>query len=237
MPPHRPARTWYAQLFDRTRHHSVLKALGTTAFITAFFVAYFWILENPSAEVTVLPLTAVDRAIGFSSLWLAPYLSLWVYVSIPPAFIADRKALNAYGLWVGALCATGLGLFLLWPTAIPPDLFDAQAHPEMHFLQGIDAAGNACPSMHVATALFSGVWMHRLLSEVAAPRWLRLANALWCAAIIYATLAVKQHVFIDVVGGIVLALLFTLPALENHRRRMRALEEEAETAGQQARQP
>lgn len=226
MPTSRPARAWTAQLFDRTRHHALVKAFGTTAFITTFFVAYFWILEHPFNPVTVLPLTAVDRAIGFSSVWLPAYLSLWVYVSIPPALIADRRALDAYGIWVGLLCLSGLGLFLLWPTAIPSDLIDWSAHPEMHFLKGIDAAGNACPSMHVATALFSGLWMHRLLCEVNAPAWARVLNALWCASIIYATLAVKQHVFIDLVGGVVLGLAFAWPALRGHRRRMATLAQE-----------
>ncbi|WP_227815343.1 phosphatase PAP2 family protein [Nitrogeniibacter aestuarii] len=234
MSASRPARAWTAQLFDRTRQHAFIKAFGTTAFITTFFVAYFWILENPFAEVTVLPLTAVDRAIGFSSLWLPAYLSLWVYVSIPPALIADRKALDAYGVWVGLLCVSGLALFVLWPTTIPPDLIDWSASPEMGLLKGIDAAGNACPSMHVATALFSGLWLHRLLCEVSAPAWLRLFNGLWCGSIIYATLAVKQHVFIDVVGGVALGLAFAWPALRGHRKRMRALAQE--TIGQQTRQ-
>jgi len=220
------ARPWYAQLFDRTRRHAPIKAIGTTAFITAFFVAYFWILENPVRAVEVMPLTAVDRAIGFSSLWLPAYLSLWVYVSIPPALIADRRALDAYGIWVGLLCLSGLGLFILWPTSIPPGLVDWSIHPEIGLLKGIDAAGNACPSMHVATAVFSGWWMHRLLSEVDAPAWSRGFNMLWCGAIIYATLAVKQHVFIDVLGGVALAALFVWPSLRSHRQRMRILAEE-----------
>ena len=221
MSPTHDSRPWYAQLFERARSHAFIKAFGTTAFITTFFVAYFWILENPRQSVTVLPLTAVDEAIGFSSLWLPAYLSLWVYVSLPPAVIAHRRALDAYGIWVGLLCLSGLALFLAWPTAIPPDLVDWDRHPEMGFLKGIDAAGNACPSMHVATALFSGLWIHRLLTEVRAPMALCLFNGLWCASIIYATMAVKQHVFIDVVGGVALAALFAWPSLAGHHKRMR----------------
>ena len=30
------------------------------------------------------------------------------------------------------------------------------------FLKSMDASGNACPSLHVATAVFSGIWLHHL---------------------------------------------------------------------------
>jgi len=220
MPTAQPPRAWTAQLRERIFLHAFIKAFGTTAFITTFFVAYFWILENPQQAATVLPLTAVDRLIGFSSTWLPAYLSLWVYVSLPPALIGDRHALDAYGIWVGLLCLSGLALFMAWPTTIPPNMVDWAAHPEMAFLKGIDAAGNACPSMHVATALFSWLWIRRLLAEIGAPRAMQVINALWCAAIIYSTMAVKQHVFIDVVGGAALALIFAVPSLRGHGKRM-----------------
>lgn len=218
-----PTRRWTGQLVDRFRAHAPLKAVGTTAFITTFFVAYFWVLRNPAFAVTVMPLTAIDQAIPFSAAWLPAYLSLWVYVSLPPALIGDRAALDRYGLCVGGLCLLGLGLFLLWPSAIPPGLVDWDAHPGMALLKGIDAAGNACPSMHVATALFSALWLERLLREVGAPSAVRVGNALWCAAIIYSTLAVKQHVFLDALGGVVLGLAVALPSLRWHGQRMRRL--------------
>ncbi|QID19682.1 phosphatase PAP2 family protein [Nitrogeniibacter mangrovi] len=199
-----PAPGWFGRLFARTRRHAPLKAVGTTVYITAFFVAYFWLLENPRVPPTVMPLTALDRAVPFSTVWLPAYLSLWLYVSLPPAFIETRRALVGYGIAIGAVCVLGLGSFVLWPTAVPPHLVDLANTPEMALLQGIDATGNACPSMHVATALFSGLWLHRLLAEVGAPRALRLANLLWGVAIVYSTLAIKQHVAIDMLGGLVL---------------------------------
>jgi membrane-associated phospholipid phosphatase len=214
------AASWLVQARTRVLSHMWLKGIGTTAYITAFFMAYFWMLENPRVSPTVLPLTAVDRAVPLSTGWLPSYLSLWVYVSLPPALFAERAPLVRFGIAIGAVCLAGLGLFALWPSAIPPELaVDFDAHPEMALLKGIDASGNACPSMHVATALFSALWLERLLREIGAPLWLRIANILWGVAIIYSTLAVKQHVFLDVVGGVLLGGLGAWLSLAWHARR------------------
>jgi len=218
-------KTWLGHLRARIFSHMWLKGIGTTAYITTFFIAYFWVLENPRTPPTVLPLTGVDRAVPFSSLWLPTYLSLWVYVSLPPALFLQRAALVRFGIAIGALCLLGLGIFVLWPTSIPPNLVDFAAHPEMGFLKGIDAAGNACPSMHVATALFSALWLQRLLREIGAPRSVRIVSGLWGAGIIFSTLAVKQHVFIDLVGGMLLGGVGAGLSLTWHARRSASLSE------------
>jgi len=111
------------------------------------------------------------------------------------------------------LCITGLVLFYFWPTAVPAHLLDVSGFPGFALLQGVDAAGNACPSMHVAVAIFSAICLDHVLRTVGAPTWLRLANALWFVAIAYSTLATKQHVALDVAAGALLGTLFAIPSL------------------------
>jgi len=72
----------------------------------------------------------------------------------------------------------------------------------MDFLKNLDASGNACPSLHVATAVFSGMWLHRLLLRFGAPLWMLVVNGGWCAGIVYSTLAIRQHVIVDVLAGL-----------------------------------
>ena len=81
----------------------------------------------------------------------------------------------------------------------------------------MDASGNACPSLHVATAVFSGVWLNRILREINAPRALRAFNWLWCVGIVYSTLATKQHVALDMLAGAVLGLAAALLSLKLFR--------------------
>lgn len=160
-----------------------------------------------------MPETALDRLIGFQPAALLPYVSLWLYVGIPPALLYGLRELVAYGCWIAALCIAGLACFYFWPTAIPPILIDTTQYPGFAVIQGLDAAGNACPSLHVATAAFSAIWLDRLLGEIGAARTVRAGNWLWFALIAWSTLAIKQHVALDVLAGLLLGLSFALPSL------------------------
>lgn len=195
---------WYHQIAGAITQHMWLKGLGTTIFISVFFVAYFYLLKHPAYPTTLMPITLIDRLIGFQPPALPLYLSLWIYVSLPPALLSTRRELYGFGLAMAATCLAGLAVFYFWPTAVPPVDIDWTQYPDVHFLKNIDAAGNAFPSLHVATAVFSGVWLHHLLHRFAAPRWLRIINLLWGIGIVYSTLATRQHVAVDVLGGLVL---------------------------------
>ena len=184
------------------------KGLGTMSFISLFFGAYFYLLKNPSSSVTIMPLTAADRLIGFEPLALPLYLSLWVYVSLPPLLMRTQRAIIEYGLWIGGLCVFALLIYYFFPNAVPPAHIDWALYPGVAFLKEIDVAGNACPSLHVATAVFSGFWLHWLLRNVGLNRGTRVVNALWCIAIVYSTMATKQHVALDVLAGGALGVLF-----------------------------
>ena len=177
------------------------KLWGTTLGMLAFFVAYFWVLRHPSGAVTLMPVTAVDRMIPFQPGALPLYLSLWIYVSLAPALIIERRELVLYGGAALGLAVAGLAIFLAWPTAIPRPDIDWSLHPSFVFLQSVDASGNACPSLHVAFAVFSAVWFTRLQRDMHARGIWRALNWLWCAGIVYATMATRQHVFLDVLAG------------------------------------
>lgn len=200
-------RPWYRQAAAAIPRHVGLKSIGTTLFISVFFGAYFYLLKEPAYPVTVMPLTRLDRLIGFEPRAMPLYVSLWVYVSLPPALLATRRALHAYGAAMAGTCLAGLLVFYVWPTAVPAADIDWVRYPGVDFLKNLDAAGNACPSLHVATALLSGVWLHHLLRRFAGPPWILLCNGMWCIGIIYSTLATRQHVVMDVLAGLLLGVL------------------------------
>ena len=181
--------------------------------MSVFFVGYFHVLKHPVYAVTQMPLTALDRAIGFYAPALAAYVSLWLYVAIPPALLRTVRELIAYGWWIGGLCILGLTCFFFWPTAVPPHALDFTQHPGFQVLQGVDAAANACPSLHVGTAVFSAIWLDRLLSEMGAGKPVRAVNWCWLAAIAYSTMAIKQHVALDVLAGLMLGAAMALLSL------------------------
>ncbi len=211
--PDRPA--WTAQIWLRMRRLLWFKAVGISLFMWVFFAAYFHVLRHPVYPLVQMPLTALDRLIPFQPAALVPYVSLWLYVGIAPGLLLSLRQLLVYALWNAALCLTGLGFFYFIPTAVPPLLAepDLLRYPAFAVLQGVDAAGNACPSLHVATAMFAAIWVNHLLRQVGAPALLRALNAGWFMLIVYSTLAIKQHVVLDVVAGALLGVAFALAAL------------------------
>lgn len=201
---------WPQAVWQRLRRHFWFKLVGISVFMTVFFALYFYTLRHPVRPVQEMPLTPLDHAIGVQPLALLAYVSLWVYVGLAPGLLLRLRELFIYGLWVAGLCLVGLGIFYVYPTAVPrPALpVDVAQHPAFALLQGVDAAGNACPSLHVATALFTALWVQRLLARLAVPRWLRVGNAVWLLLIVYSTLAIKQHVVLDAVAGAALGAVF-----------------------------
>ena len=206
--PSSARHSWPVELVGRARSLFLVKLIGTTAWTGLFFVGYFHLLRHPVHPVTVMPLTALDRWIPFRPEALLPYVSLWLYIGIAPGLQRRFVDLAAYGAWAAALLACGLAFFYLWPTAVPVATFDPRGFPGFDLLRGLDAAGNACPSMHVAVALFTAIWVDVLLRSIGSPAWLRASNAAWLAAIVYSTLALKQHVVVDAVAGAALGAAF-----------------------------
>ena len=210
--PH-ASRVWRAEIGLRMRRMLALKLVGVTAFTWLFFIAYFHLLRHPVNPVLVMPLTALDHLIPFQPQALFAYLSLWVYVGTAPGMQMTFVELVVYGLWAAALCLAGLACFYFWPTQVPPLLVDVTAFAGFATLQGVDAAGNACPSMHVAIAMFTVIRLEDVLRRAGAPGTLRLVNGAWFVAIAASTLLVKQHVVLDVAAGALLGIAFAWPSM------------------------
>ncbi len=198
--PQAPAQ-WVASLRQRFRTLPLLKATGNTLFLVIFFYLYLSIQRYPAFEVTQIPATALDRWIGFQPSALGLYLSLWVYTALPVALQPDLRQLTRYGIHIGLMCAISLLIFWLWPTSVSASVGARQGSGLFAMMYAVDTNGNACPSLHVAAAIFSCMWLQATLRSVAAPAWSRWINIGWCVGICYSTLAVKQHLLIDLIAG------------------------------------
>jgi membrane-associated phospholipid phosphatase len=206
----RPEPGWRGRLALRLHILWLPKMTGTMLFMAGFFVVYFQLLNHPIYPVSTIPRLALDRLVGFCPETLPLYLSLWIYVSLPPAFLKNRRELVSYGLAVTVLGAIGFGVFLFWPTKVPKAEIDWSLYPAFSFLKTIDASGNACPSLHAAFAMFTALWFERLLREVGAGGFVRAVNVLWCLGILYSTIATRQHVMLDIMAGSALGAIMAV---------------------------
>jgi membrane-associated phospholipid phosphatase len=204
---------WAAELGMRARRGLVVKLIGTTVFIGLFFIGYFYVQQHPAYTPIMMPVTPFDLMIPFQPHALLAYVSLWIYVGVGPGLQRTFTELAVYSLWMGGLCITGLAIFYFWPTQTPPLPLERSSVSAFAVLHRLDKAGNACPSMHVAVAIFTFGRLDEVLRSTRSPLWLRVVNAAWFALIAYSTLAVKQHVALDVAAGALLGLVFLVPSL------------------------
>ena len=211
---------WAAELARRVCRYTVPKIVGICAFTSVFFIAYFYLLRHPVYPVTLMPLTALDRMLPFQPHALVAYVSLWIYIGCAPGLLVSLRELLDYTLWMAALCLAGLGCFYLWPTAVPSFGFEGGSHAGFALLEGVDAPGNACPSLHVATAMFTAIWVDYELRTLQVPTVIRGLNGGWFLAIAYSTLAIKQHVTLDVLAGALLGGLFAFASLRWRQRQV-----------------
>ncbi len=202
-----PGAGWLHQAWIRGLTFWPAKVIGMTLGMTLFFIAYFCVLRHPLFPVTTMPITAVDRLISFRPEAVPLYLSLWFYVSLVPALLVERRELVSYALTAAGISVVGLGIFLLWPTTVNWSDADWSQYPAFAFLQSVDASGNVCPSLHVAFAVFTAIWLDRLLRQMGAGCGMCAFNWLWCLGILYSTIAIRQHVILDVLAGVGLGVL------------------------------
>ena len=196
---------WLRALWLRCKTLWPMKLVGNTVATLGFFPLYFWIMKN-AGQAWVLPLTAFDRLIAFWPALLPVYLSLWGYIALPVLLAKDKRELWGFSFGCAAMTALALVVFWFMPTAIPNFTIDAVPGSSLAFLKTVDSAGNAFPSLHVSFSVFTCIVLARQLREVGAPAWLRIFNVAWAVGIVYSTMAVRQHVLMDVLGGLALGL-------------------------------
>jgi membrane-associated phospholipid phosphatase len=191
------------------------KAVGTMLFMGLFFWGYFAVLRDPLFPTTIMPLIGLDEWVPFTPLAFPAYVSLWVYASLAPALLANFRALAIFGVWMAGLCLSSLVIFWLFPTAVPAAGIDWSLYPQMAIIKDADASGNACPSLHVAAAVFSAFWIERVLRVIGAPLVLRGLSGLFCLMILWSTVATRQHVVLDVLAGTMIGTLFAVFSLRH----------------------
>ena len=149
---------------------------------------------------------------GYDAVHGGVFLGLFWRVE-PPAVPDHSHA--ADGQWMAGLCLLSLGIFWLFPTAVPAAGIDWSLYPQMAIIKNADASGNACPSLHVAAAVFSGLWLDRVFRSVGAPTVVRYLNCLQCLAILWSTVATRQHVMLDVLAGTAVGTVFAVLSLRH----------------------
>lgn len=171
-------------------------------------IPYFTLQRVTFFPERVVPETPLDAWIAFDPAWVWPYVSLALLVPLAPALAATREELARYARGLFGMCALCFVMFLVMPVAGPrPEI--VPDHAAYAAIVGVDRPLNSFPSLHAGLTTYSllfAAWTLRGTLAPPARRAVAATGALWGVAILYATLATKQHWFVDVPAGMAAAI-------------------------------
>jgi membrane-associated phospholipid phosphatase len=190
------------------------------ALSVAFCVGYFSAQRFPLFPSQTLPLTSLDRAIGFHPRAIYLYQSVYLLVPLFPFLAWTRQQLMQYALGFVSLCGISFLIFVFVPIAGPrPDGDTGVAM--FRLMTSYDGKTNAMPSLHVGIAVYSVLFGYQLSQIARSLRPLVWIGVAWTALIVYATVATKQHYAVDVPPGVLLAWAAHRAALTREQSRER----------------
>ncbi len=166
----------------------------------------------PIFEPQRLHLSFVDKGMPFLPLTVWIYLSEYLYFFVLIFLAKDLRSLNKLIYAMCLLQFISCGIFWLWPTTYPRELFPltSEIDPVTHFvfkyLREADSPNSCCPSLHVSSVVLCCLsYMEiKVPSRAIAVRNFSLIS-LWAIAIAVSTLTTKQHYLIDIISGSALA--------------------------------
>jgi len=167
-------------------------------------ITFFYKLIQIYSQNGIFLNTTLDNKIPFLSTFVIFYLLFFVLLFLP--FILNFKdkkkflALSATFFFVSIIC--NLFYVFFQTTVIRPEIIVSTIFDKLVlFIYSIDKSLNCFPSMHVTFSALSTLCLLKL-NKKAGQIILPLA-----ILIVFSTLLIKQHVILDVIGGLVLALL------------------------------
>ena len=150
--------------------------------------------------------TGVDRSIPFVPEFLVIYFGCYVFWAVNYILIARQDRRSVYQFFTGDFISSCVCLvfFLAFPTTNTRPLITGSGlwNQAALWLYSIDAADNLFPSIHCLVSWFCYLGI-RGRKEI--PRWYQSVSMVIAILVFASTLLTKQHVIVDVAGGILLA--------------------------------
>lgn len=157
-------------------------------------------------KVRHVPELALDRAWPLVPFWALVYGALYLFLILLPIFVVRhdaliRRTVYAYlSIWITAY----LFFFVVYPTAAPrPDLVIGEGFAlwGLRALYSADPPYNCFPSLHVAHSFVSALAVSRV------HRRLGIIGVISATLVALSTLFTKQHYVLDVIAGVLMALV------------------------------
>jgi membrane-associated phospholipid phosphatase len=157
----------------------------------------------PNRKPIILEPTLWDRAIPFvpETAWI--YQSLFLLLPLTYFSLSDQNQIRQFTLGFTSLVTIFALMFWMYPTEIVRPTVEEQQRSNIYqyLILNVDGPENAFPSLHAALTAFLGYNLHQRVKHVSYSHTFRTALLLWIMVLLFATLATKQHLWIDILVG------------------------------------
>ena len=212
-------RTWFS------RH-----PVWFMAFYTVFYLSVFHWLEVHVTVPDVWVHCRLDDLIPFCKYAIVPYVAWFFWIPFTLFYLlwkAPRADFWRLCIPLFAGMTFALVCYLVLPTGLylrPYRVYGNDVFAKaVRLLYATDTPTSVCPSIHVfnSVTLWLAYYRCRIFEEPRR-RWMRPAATVLCVSILLATVLLKQHSCIDVMMGILLALILdtAMAARERDARRL-----------------
>lgn len=202
------------------------------AFYLVFYLSVFHWLEVNITVPEVWVHCHLDDLIPFCKYAVIPYLAWFIWIPFTLFYLlwkAPRADFWRLCLPLFAGMTIALAVYVILPNGLdlrPYRVYGSDVFARIvRQLYSTDTATNVCPSIHVfnSVTLMMAYYRSRIFEEPHR-RWMRPASAVLCLSIIASTVLLKQHSCIDVVMGILLAMVVDSAASSLERSESRILQ-------------
>jgi membrane-associated phospholipid phosphatase len=177
------------------------KLLLSVAVSGIFWTGYSILARHAWFPLWTPSRTWLDTAIPFQpEPWAWIYLSQFLIAGVLPWMIDTREILRRYVNGVMLMTGVSFAVFFLFPVASPRSVDVSELSGPMKWIVILDGTMNAFPSLHAAFLVFLAGLAGRMFRASLRP-WMIAAGAGWGAAILYATIATRQHYAADLIAG------------------------------------
>ena len=177
-----------------------------------------------------LPKIPLDDMIPVVSIFIIPYVWAYLYWAMGPMAVSLCEKQHFKDFLAACLvsCAAGILVLAFVPTymdRVAEGLYEVSAKPTVfdklrqfwYSMDGSEVAYNLLPSFH---CINSALCYLGVAGRKEIPRWFRVYSLITTLLIFAATMFVKQHYFLDVAAGAVLALIAFLICKKYHWGKM-----------------
>lgn len=162
--------------------------------------------------------TFVDNLIPFNKYFILAYVFWYVYIGVFLVYFCLFDEKKYYKILIGLNAGMIISYFvyIIFPTTVPRPVFaagDGIIGSLFNWLYARDNPYNCFPSIHVMNTLIIAVYVQK--DKFYLNKYIKAVSAFCACAIIYSTLAIKQHVVLDVLLAAIVA--YTLYGILDYR--------------------